>query len=296
MKQKTVREVTVKSFSMSKHIRRPGFQLLSLVNPSSNSTSFADSPCLLADQERIYSTIYPALLVMMLLGIFICNKTKLGQRRKHQLTPLSVLSAPNSGHQTPVHYAESDAWSTRTTNTFLSPRNSTQSFSPLSVSNGAKLRTLSCPVTPDGSPPHRYLAHLGESDEEEAMYPVYSPHQFPDHELRNNEVWSSRHEDDRAQDDLSDADAQWASTPGWKPITTSKPLWSWTFIFRGRRRRVTVNVPTWDDLNTLRQVYQGHVSHAHRKGIIASTIIHFGSVLWPAFLTWTFITWCYFWR
>jgi len=265
---------------------------LSLVDPSSNSTSFADSPCLLPDQQRIYSTIYPAFLVMMLLVLFIFNKTKFGRPRKNQLTPLSVLSAPSSGYGTPV---ESDAWSTRTTNTFLSPRNSMQSFSPtLNVSNGAKLRTPSCPVTPNGSPPHRYLAHLGESDEEEAMYPVYSSHQFPDHELRNNEAWSSRHEDDRAQDKPSDANAQWASNPGWKPITTSRPLWSWTFVFRDRRRRMTLVVPSWDDLNTLRQVFQGHVSHARRKGIIAKTIIDFVSVLWPALLTWTFITWLYF--
>lgn len=296
MKQKTVREVTVKSFSLSKHIRRPGFQLLSLVSPSSNSTSFADTPCLLPDRERIYSTIYPAFLAMILLVLFIFNKTKLGRPRKNPLTPLSVLTAPSSGHETPVHYAESDAWSPRTTNTFLSPRNSTQSFSPssLNVSNGAKLRTLSCPVTPDGSPPHRYVAHLGESDEEEAMYPVYSPHQFCDHELRNNEEWSSRHGDHTVQDDPLDADAQWASTPGWKPVTTSRPLWSWTFVFMRRRRRLTLAVPSWDDLKTLCQVCQGHVSHARRKGIIANTIMDLVSILWPALLTWTFITWCHF--
>lgn len=284
MKQKTVREVTIKSFSMSKHIRRPGFQLLSLVNPSSADTrSFADSPCSLPNQERIYSTIYPALLVLTLLVLFIINKTKLGRLGRR----LSVISAPSSGYGTPDYYAESDAWSPRTANTFLSPRNSTQSFSRTpSFSNGRKLRTLSCPSSPNGSPPRRYLRQLGlgESDEEEAMYPVYSPHHqhFPDHELRNNEEWSSRHEDIG----LQDGNAQWASGPGWKPVTvSSKAVWSWTFVFRGRRRRMTLGIPSWEDLSTLCQVPQG------RKGTVAITVIDLGTVMWPALLTWIVITW-----
>lgn len=284
MKQKTVREVTIKSFSMSKHIRRPGFQLLSLINPSSADTrSFADSPCSLPNQERIYSTIYPALLVLTLLVLFIINKTKLGRLGRR----LSVISAPSSGYGTPDYYAESDAWSPRTANTFLSPRNSTQSFSRTpSFSNGRKLRTLSCPSSPNGSPPRRYLRQLGlgESDEEEAMYPVYSPHHqhFPDHELRNNEEWSSRHEDIG----LQDGNAQWASGPGWKPVTvSSKAVWSWTFVFRGRRRRMTLGIPSWEDLSTLCQVPQG------RKGTVAITVIDLGTVMWPALLTWIVITW-----
>lgn len=285
MRQKTVREVTVKSFSMSKHIRRPGFHLLSLVNPSStNATSFADSLCLLPDQGHIYSTIYPALMAITLLALFIINKTKLGLRRT-RLMPLSVLSASSSGYNTPDHYADSDAWSPRTANTFLSPRNSTQSFSrTASFSNGTKLRTLSCPNSPHGSPPHRHLAQLGESDEEEAMYPVYSPHhhQFPNHELRNNEEWSSRHEDGGLKDGIP----QWASAPGWKPVTVSKPLWSWTFVFRGRRRRMTLAIPSWEDFSMLFQVPQ------KRKGIVLNTIMDLVTVLWPALLTWCIITWC----
>ncbi|KAF8590903.1 Metallo-dependent phosphatase [Ramaria rubella] len=62
----TVREVTVKSFSMAMGIRRPGFQLLSLARSNSASSLFAlsasdtlaDVPCFLPDQIKIYTHGY----------------------------------------------------------------------------------------------------------------------------------------------------------------------------------------------------------------------------------------------
>ncbi|KAJ6594046.1 hypothetical protein B0H19DRAFT_921540 [Mycena capillaripes] len=53
-----IREVTVKSFSISNHIRQPGFQLVSLVDPTPGGKSFSDAPCLLPDTSSIYSSLY----------------------------------------------------------------------------------------------------------------------------------------------------------------------------------------------------------------------------------------------
>ncbi|KAF8590920.1 hypothetical protein K439DRAFT_1328578, partial [Ramaria rubella] len=70
-----IREVTVKSFSMATRLKRPGFQLLSLFTPSVGAAgvepSYADTPCLLPNQSRIYTHGYlPLLLVSLMTIIF----------------------------------------------------------------------------------------------------------------------------------------------------------------------------------------------------------------------------------
>ncbi|KAK0212804.1 Metallo-dependent phosphatase-like protein [Desarmillaria ectypa] len=69
-----VREITVKSFSMAMGVRRPGFQLLSLIPPNEASrSSHADKPCLLPDQIGIYLNIYAPLIVLSLLSLLLVN-------------------------------------------------------------------------------------------------------------------------------------------------------------------------------------------------------------------------------
>ncbi|KAI0688027.1 Metallo-dependent phosphatase-like protein [Cytidiella melzeri] len=66
----SVKEVSVKSFSMAMGIRRPGYQLLSLVPPSSASPSgptISDVPCFLPDQLGTYIFIYGSLGAVSLL-------------------------------------------------------------------------------------------------------------------------------------------------------------------------------------------------------------------------------------
>ncbi|KAJ6499162.1 Metallo-dependent phosphatase-like protein [Mycena sanguinolenta] len=70
-----VREVTVKSLSMAMGIRKPGFQLLSLVPSESvlGTDSHANSLCLLPDQLGIYLSLYIPLLLFSLLIICVAN-------------------------------------------------------------------------------------------------------------------------------------------------------------------------------------------------------------------------------
>ncbi|KLO20354.1 Metallo-dependent phosphatase, partial [Schizopora paradoxa] len=71
----TVREVTVKSFSMAMGIKKPGFQLLSLLPHESGTVfpqgvnTFADAPCLLPDQLTIYIERYLPLFVFTLIAL-----------------------------------------------------------------------------------------------------------------------------------------------------------------------------------------------------------------------------------
>ncbi|KAK6904396.1 hypothetical protein L486_08017 [Kwoniella mangroviensis CBS 10435] len=79
-----IREVTIKSFSSSTGIRRPGFQLLSLVPPQPNgyagSVTHADRPCLLPDQSGSYYRVYLPLAILTFLFLFGTNIRAAWQR------------------------------------------------------------------------------------------------------------------------------------------------------------------------------------------------------------------------
>ncbi|KAL4074212.1 Metallo-dependent phosphatase-like protein [Scleroderma citrinum] len=95
-----VREVTVKSLSMAMGIRRPGFQLLSLVSTVPLEGSLTqipvppplDAPCLLPDQLGIYLYVYLPLSLLSLVLLLVCNiwwsrqplRHTMGDRQKHQ--------------------------------------------------------------------------------------------------------------------------------------------------------------------------------------------------------------------
>ena len=81
-----VREVTVKSFSMTMGIRKPGFQLLSVPQDDKDSPGAADRPCLLPDQIGIYLEGYIPLvaltLVVMIVDLVLMRKVRMGSDRR----------------------------------------------------------------------------------------------------------------------------------------------------------------------------------------------------------------------
>ncbi|KAJ7924953.1 Metallo-dependent phosphatase-like protein [Mycena leptocephala] len=85
-KSRHAREVTVKSLSMAMGVRKPGFQLLSLVPPHSmqGSSSHADSLCLLPDQLGIYLSTYIPFLVFSLLVICAVNIRRIYSPRQRK--------------------------------------------------------------------------------------------------------------------------------------------------------------------------------------------------------------------
>ncbi|KAJ7163630.1 Metallo-dependent phosphatase-like protein [Mycena crocata] len=90
-KPRHVREVTVKSLSMAMGIRRPGFQLLSIVPPHSmqGSSAHADSLCLLPDQLGIYLSTYIPFLVLSLVVVFVANVCRSCSPRQSKRQPVS---------------------------------------------------------------------------------------------------------------------------------------------------------------------------------------------------------------
>ncbi|EAU91469.2 hypothetical protein CC1G_01958 [Coprinopsis cinerea okayama7 len=144
----SIREVTLKSFSMSVHIQRPGFQLLSIMDPSDSSTplanpnpnTIADTPCFLPNQSKIYTSFYTPLFILTVLALFLLNYTARrkgrGRYRYNSLPPIRIGagdsgSTSSSGRSSPVHlrapsntlvWATTPTWSPYSPNTPLSPR------------------------------------------------------------------------------------------------------------------------------------------------------------------------------
>ncbi|KZT67161.1 Metallo-dependent phosphatase [Daedalea quercina L-15889] len=80
----TVKEVTVKSFSMAMGIRQPGFQLLSIGAPPSRfAPSLATVPCLLPDQLGIYLNVYLPLFLFSVVLLLASNVHRVWTRDKY---------------------------------------------------------------------------------------------------------------------------------------------------------------------------------------------------------------------
>lgn len=281
---------------MSNHIRRPGFQLLSFVDPSSASSpteSFLDTPCLLPDQYGIYSSLYIPFFIFSTIVLLVLNLRRSRQDSLHRMEPL-VVSPPNSGspassgQSSPISYSESNIWSPYTP-AAVSPRGVLPSS--LRTANGhggpAMLRA-SRPSTPLASPflpPPVY-----SPEEDESMYPAqYALRR--DGQSQDMDSWISGNE--------TSYDHQmplFMSTPGWKPIVHRGWSWSWTFVFRGRRRRMTLRLPglvhsifsevqTWIIGRRNKQTVMRH------RGILYMTVMDGLSISWPAVMTWILLTW-----
>lgn len=80
------REVTVKTFSEARGIRRPGFQLLTLFQPSpALKTTHLDIPCFLPNAQGIYYTVYLPLALLTVSLLLICN---IRQPRRYQASTI----------------------------------------------------------------------------------------------------------------------------------------------------------------------------------------------------------------
>ncbi|KAL5523631.1 hypothetical protein ACEPAG_7804 [Sanghuangporus baumii] len=235
-----VREVTVKSFSMAMGIHNPGFQLLSLAEPSSvvsGTPSYADSPCFLPDQIAIYVNIYLPLLLLSLCVVAISTLRKFTEGKNHgrtynldtdpndvsliQSSPeadytgvLGSARVPNSaglgnGGLAPTYRASSATFT-------VTP--GTPEFSTTSNGRMATPTLLVAPpagfvMTPDDAE-QGYLPHVDDEDDES-----YQTNQLHDGALFAPFSFSRSHRPRR------------------------RLAWSWTFGLRNRRRRVTLGVP-----------------------------------------------------
>jgi len=299
-KSASIREVTVKSFSMANYIRRPGFQLLSLVDPSntpsSTHNSYADRPCFLPDQLGVYSSLYFPLGLLSLLVLLFSNIYRTRQLRVPTIAPIS-LSPPSSdsssGRSNPHLHSESAVWSPYTPPVPISPRGSLPpSLRTPNALAGPTLRAASRPATPQGSPLLSPIIYPHGDDEEESMYPTqYATRRegYVDGE------WSAGQDADALDRDRVRS-SYFLPAPGLKPMERRGWSWSWTFVLWGRRRRMTLRAPTlssnslWELSSLVTGGSDGDT--LRRRGILGSTLFDGLSISCLVTLTWVLIAWC----
>ncbi|KAJ7268838.1 hypothetical protein B0H12DRAFT_1096918 [Mycena haematopus] len=285
-----IREVTVKSFSLSNHIRRPGFQLVSLVDPTPVEKSIMDAPCLLPDPYSVYTSLYAPLALLTLIALFVFNTYRSRRLRSVMVPPVS-LSPLSNGPHTPLHPGP-DVWSPYTPARPVSPRGSlpAQLRTPNVASNPTVRAASSRPETPLGSPllgPGVVFEHHDEEEEEDTLYPTQYAVQ------RNGHV-SDGGDDPEPSYFLP---VPGARAGNMKHSAGRRPEWSWTFVFRGRRRRMTVSVPTWDSVRE----FVGQLTYGadgdmvlRRRGIVWTSAVDGLGVLWPTILVWVLCAWWMF--
>jgi ethanolamine phosphate phosphodiesterase len=242
-----IREVTVKTFSMARDIRRPGFQLLSLVSPASlaashSSATHFDRPCFLPDQYKIHRAVYLPLVSISFLFLTLINL------RRPRVPRMSL-----SDHEAnlPVLFSgTSTVWSPATL-----PRSSqTSLFGTITprlrtpVSRSASRIYAATPVrrastrTPSPLPPPSPGPNsLADDNDYDELYPAQYAirREEPVNHLSNGHY--EEEETLRPQSTLS----AYFPTPGSKALDPhkydgSRLPWSWSFVLAGRRRRITV--------------------------------------------------------
>lgn len=108
----SVPEITVKSFSMAMGIRRPGYQLLSLIPPVGSQFDqhqdqdryVAHRQCLLPDQLGIYLSIYIPLSVLTLIALFASNIRRMVQQRVSAFSRFGEFIPLGSGQDDGTDY------------------------------------------------------------------------------------------------------------------------------------------------------------------------------------------------
>ncbi|KAJ3566466.1 hypothetical protein NP233_g6984 [Leucocoprinus birnbaumii] len=325
--EESIPEITVKSFSPAPHIRRPGFELLSLVDPTGlDSTQRREAllhrPCLLPDRKIIISG-YMGWIIMTLLILLALNVRRIRQfRLSKQISP-SMTPSPNQSHQGSPLLQEinghlSPVWSPHTPFLPPTPRSSRDQIpatfrTPMAPATPT-LRASSGPMTPQtlhDSPMLSAQLMPPMYDEEDVMFPdQYAIHREGRH--AKDEEWTPIAREDFLDSDLSPSDneesraysppSQFISAPGSAFTHHRKPsawrvIWSQTFTVGGRRRKIILlRLPRFSawwrsflDLIEIIKDADRRTLLRRRRGIIASTLIESISVLWPACVTWLVI-------
>lgn len=84
----TVPELTIKAFSMTEGVRRPGYAKLSIfVDRKSGIASASYKPCLLPDQLSTWIWFYPFLVVLVAGALWAWQRSQLGARRTGPVPP-----------------------------------------------------------------------------------------------------------------------------------------------------------------------------------------------------------------
>lgn len=276
---KEIHEITVKSFSPARHIAQPGFHLLTLY--PGPTPSHAHAPCLLPRAEGTFTRLYTPAMGLTILILVIAHMQRARRAARLRLATASPLPShvectqlgPPPLPPLPSPYSASSAYSysyayTNTPPNFQRGRDRTHFELPkrhLRLDLGGH-RTPGASHQPPQPASLDHDEGEGEQDSVRAHY-VYVPPASP----LPSDLLARRH-----------------STRASSPTAVTGPprrAWSftYTFMFRGRRRRIAVHVPVW------------WRTGARRKGHEIWTAVgrDLVNVTAPALMTWVTLVWWY---
>lgn len=265
----------------------------------------------------------PSLLVTFIILFTLQYRTRRWKHLRKIDTRTTFTPSPrSSGRNTPIFNADSAqlsaTWSPYSPTIFGSPRATLPSDIRTLHSPSASTMHLvaSMPGSPTPSSPTSFLGpsissreHSGDDDD--VMYPTqyisrrdsYIFRHKDDDEwshFRDEEEYDVGHNGDEALQDLSLSPTQQSQFPpglsAAKHSAVSKHRswsWSYTFVLKGRMRRISLSLPSWGALTNLLDFLglgpdTTITIRKRRHGVIALPMAGF-SILWPAMIVWVII-------
>ena len=276
---RSIPEVTVKSFSPTPYIRKPGFQLLSIIASAADgetTNSLLHHPCFLPDHKLISSGYKNSAFVTFCILVMLNVQHFWRFRRSKPQTPL------------------------------IMPRNQILPTSRSPVASATPSASLSFQtLTPQGlrtsSPQLNFSVHDGEDPMFPSRYNVYR-----DASYFNDQGWApigySTDSDTSVPAMLNEdpwgfpSPSQSIPAPGNVPKHSS--AWkSWMFMI-GRRERqlILFCIPRlsvwWTAFLAMLKILRDRDQKSllrRKRGIVASTLIESISIFWPAGVIWLLI-------
>ncbi|THV02395.1 hypothetical protein K435DRAFT_827551 [Dendrothele bispora CBS 962.96] len=284
-----VPEVTVKSFSNTRHISNPGFQLLSLGDPpplkSVSQQSFSTQTCLLPGHHDIYGRLYPMSILLTVALLFIFNAYRARRIRRFYIPQMSLTAPHDSSKKivSPIRSGlDSAIWTPGTGALTADIRTPNMSSRPTFRSASRPATPLASSVLPVTTPLYN------EEEEADDMYPAQYAQRATAYPESHEETWSHDHEPlEEIWHENSTSTTNWSKrTNYWK--------WSWSFNVGGRRVTVRVPTPSWSGLRDLVGLLDdraGEDATFKHRGMVRSTLIDLASVGWTCLLLWSVVTW-----
>jgi len=270
-------EISVKSLSMAMGIKRPGFQLLSLVSPSPDQAQL-HRPCELPDQITIYLWAYLPMLVLSILGLLVLNVLRVRAPR---------LASKTSRSKTPATRTKAVIEAEATIGLTSAPFGRREK---LEVENGTPGRRLSA----SGPAPGVSVSMSASEDEWEGN---------GDYGYCHQNIYENGNGDGAVH--FLPAPVSPRSSPNGNHIhqqPSQRVLFSWTFILGNRHRRISV--PPISEIprsvlgcgkgQTGRRDGRGEGRGKTRKGFVQGFVSDVVSVAWPPLGVFAVITWWMF--
>ncbi|KAL4266408.1 Calcineurin-like phosphoesterase domain-containing protein [Pleurotus pulmonarius] len=263
--------------------------LLSLVSPDTQP-SFADRPCSLPGQNDIYAGPYLFVAVVSFFGVMFANFLRAKRLPKHNLSriPLthraSDYHTDSDGDSTPGQPPDSAIWSPYTPTMPFSPMSK---FPPMRTPNSDSITTMratSQPSSPYASPMlSPMMSPAFDEDTEDGVYIS----QYP-----LDRGFAEGDEEHRGfKSPLLPSSSPETAGTGWKLSDRKSSLsWSWSFVFKGRRRRLTMSVPAVKSLIEYICVGDGAIP-PRRRSAAWGIVVDYYQIVWPSFVVWCIITW-----